>query len=379
MPFGLYLHFPFCRNRCAYCNFYKELHDVALERRFYDALKIETEMAVTACPEDSCEITSIYIGGGTPSLTDPELFGDWLEQVRRLFRISESVEFSFECNPESVTRELLQELQGYGMNRPVFGIQSFHRGLLRLLEREHDVRDSHQSVYFANVLWFENFGADLIFGLPAQTGKMLSTDLDELTDLEPPHVSFYQLTIESGTSLAEQIRDGLLRTPDEDLMFAFYRAGSEHLMEKGYVRYEVSSFAKPGYECRHNLGCWEGDDYLGLGPSAHSFLDGCRFANARSLTEYLERLQGGKRPVVNDSSGVEERMIETIMLGLHTSRGVNRKRFAGRFGRDVEECLNSDQYAMLIESGHLVTEGDTLRLSDNGIYLADEIARRLIK
>jgi len=379
MSFGLYLHFPFCRNKCSYCDFYKELYDHELERQYYKALQIETELVARQLDSSDKEISTIYIGGGTPSLTSLELFENWLNNLRSLFDIRSDVEFSFENNPESVTVDLLSWLEGLGVNRPAFGIQSFNVQLLRLLDRKHRPDDSHRAVYLANALGFGSFGVDFLYGLPNQTGKLLSVDLDELIDLNPPHVSFYHLTVEEGTPLYGRVKSDRLRMPDDDLTTALYRGGAALLTDAGYERYEICSFAKPGHECRHNLAYWEGGDYLGLGPAAHSFMDGRRFANSRDISKYVDSLLNGKRPLIVDESGLEQRMTEAIMLGLRTTRGINRSRFASRFGRQLEDRLERTQYDMLVESGHLIPDRGSLRLSDEGLLLADEITRRLVK
>ncbi|MBI5265914.1 MAG: radical SAM family heme chaperone HemW [candidate division Zixibacteria bacterium] len=378
MPFGLYLHFPFCRNKCSYCDFYKELYDARLEVRFFEALKIETELAAMAFGPFDREISTIFIGGGTPTLSNPDLLAGWLEQLRRLFIVPDGIEFSIENNPDSVTAEKLTTFRQLGVNRPTFGIQSFKPQLLQLLNRKHNPADSARSVYLTNALGYTNFGADLIFGLPRQTSKMLSEDIDELIDLDPPHISFYQLTVEPHTTLAERVQSGSLVMPDPDLSLALYRGGCARLAEAGYIRYEVSSFAKPGFECRHNMRYWDGSDYLGLGPSAHSFMIGQRFANVPDVEQYIHLLSQGRRPVIADVSGIAERMVEAIMLGLRTSKGIDRQRFAVRFGRSVEERIDLRQYGLFVKSGHVIDENETIRLSDDGICVADEIIRRLV-
>ncbi|HWR83545.1 MAG TPA: radical SAM family heme chaperone HemW [Candidatus Deferrimicrobium sp.] len=378
MPLGLYVHFPFCRNACSYCDFYKELHAADAESSFYAALKRETTLAADELEVYDREISTIFIGGGTPSLTNVPLLSDWLQQLKKHFAVPSGIEFTIECNPESVTLESLRAFMELGINRPIFGIQSFDPRLLGLLHRRHDPHQSHRSVYYANALGFRNFGVDLIFGLPGQTSKMLSADLDQLVDLEPPHISFYQLTVEAGTPLAAMVASGAVKPPDPELAMAMYRGGCERLAEAGYRRYEVSSFARPGFECRHNLRYWEGGDYLGLGPSAHSFIDGRRFANVSNIEKYMTLLDGDTLPRIADESGIEHRMYEAIMLGLRTSRGISRADFSERFGVPVEARLNREQYCLLIESGHLLPDGKSLRLSDEGILVANEITRRLI-
>jgi oxygen-independent coproporphyrinogen-3 oxidase len=378
MPFGLYLHFPFCRNKCSYCDFYKELYDARIEVRFFEALKIETELAAMAFAYADREISTIFVGGGTPTLANIDLFAKWLEQLRQLFHVPAGIEFSLENNPDSVTAEKLAVFKELGVNRPTFGIQSFNTQLLQLLNRKHNPTDSARAVYLTNALGYKNFGADLIFGLPKQTTRMLSDDLDAIVELDPPHISYYQLTVEPNTTLAERIRSGSLIMPDPDLSLAMYRGGCARLADAGYERYEVSSFAKPKYECLHNQRYWDGSDYLGLGPSAHSFMHGQRFANVGDVHEYVKMLGEGKRPVVADVSGTNERMVEAIMLGLRTTRGIDRHQFAVRFGRVVEDRIDQRQYELFVNSGHLIDDSGTIRLSDDGICVADEIIRRLV-
>ncbi len=379
MPVGLYVHYPFCSFLCSYCNFYKELYEDGLEKRFYAALTTETELAAKLYGSYGAEISSIFIGGGTPSLTNHHLFAKWLQHLREHFTVPDGIEFTVEFNPESATLENLTVFKELGVNRPIFGIQSFNTRQLKILNRKHIPHQSHRAVYYANALGYTNFGVDLIFGLPTQTSRMLSADLDQLLDLDPPHVSFYQLTLEPGTELGAQIDSGSLKMPDHELRMAMYRGGCERLAEAGYKRYEVSSFAKPGFECRHKLGYWEGNDLLGLGPSAHSFMSGNHFINTSNLSRYIEQLQAGKLPRVADETGVERRMTEAIALGLRTSRGISRSQFSERFGVPIETRLNREQYHQLVESGHLLPDKDMLRLSEEGILQADEITRRLIE
>ncbi len=378
MAFGIYLHYPFCTNLCSYCDFYKERYAPEAEARYFAALLEETELVLAELMPRRRQVDSIYIGGGTPSLANIEFIEHWLALLHRRLNFAPNLEFSLECNPESVTGEKLARLSQLGMNRPVFGVQSFNRDQLALLARNHDLHHTYQAVYLANALGFSNFGCDLIFGLPGQNSDDLSRDLDQLLDLEPPHVSFYQLTIEPGTPLAEKVRRRKVRLPDDDLMLALYRGGVERLAEAGYERYEVSSFARPGFECRHNVNYWEGGDYLGLGPAAHSFVDNRRLFNVSNLVEWMESVSRGELAVQEDTSGSEQRITEAIMLGLRTSRGINREVFARRFGCALEECLDTEQYNLLVESGHVIPDRGYVRLSDDGLLVADEITRRLL-
>jgi len=379
MQLSLYVHFPFCKNKCSYCDFYKELHNKEHEKVFYQALCIETELASEDPYLQNAEIDTIFIGGGTPSLSNLNLFADWLSHLKRFFTISDKLEFSIECNPESITLEKLKILSELGVNRPIFGIQSFDTKTLKLLDRKHSIHDSYRAVYNTNLLDIKNFGVDLIFGLPHQNSQRLSSDIDQIIELEPAHISFYQLTVEPGTILAKRIDKGRLKLPDPDLMLGLYRGGCEKMAEEGYNRYEVSSFAREGLECRHNIRYWDGSDYLGLGPAAHSYINNQRFYNIDNLNEYNTKLLSGIFPRTIDKSGTEERMTEAIMLGLRMSRGINRANFRKRFGISLRDRLDKTQYNLFIESGHLIPDKGSLRLSDEGFHIADEITLRLVK
>jgi len=378
-PISLYLHYPFCRNRCSYCDFYKETYDSERQRRFADVLTIETELAIARHGLSGRTVETIFIGGGTPSLIEPELLSRWVDQLRSLLQFSESVEFSIECNPESVDPEKLECWQALGINRPVFGMQSFNTSLLTRLGRKHYPRDSQRAVYHANALGYRNFGVDLIFGLPGQTMGMMSSDIDEVLALAPPHISFYQLTVEPGTELASRIEAGKLREIDDETALGMYRGGSERLIESDYIRYKVSSFAKAGFECRHNLGYWTGREYLGLGPAAHSFIASERYFNPSDLDEYTSALDAGRLPARRDESGPEERMTEAVLVGLRLARGISRREFVKRFGVPLDDRLNRSQYDILTASEHLIDDEASLRLSDEGVYLADQITRRLVR
>ncbi|MFQ6008786.1 MAG: radical SAM family heme chaperone HemW [Candidatus Zixiibacteriota bacterium] len=379
MPLGLYVHYPFCQHLCSYCTSCQVLHSRDLEKQFFQALITETELTAEKLVSDDTIISSIYVGGGTPSLASLDLFADWLEHLKHHFKILENVEFTLEFNPESATRGNLTAFKELGVNRPIFGVQTFDSCLLKILHRKHTAHHSHRAIYCAYAIGYRNFGVDLIFGVPTQTSRRLSADLDQLLDLEPPHITIRQLTLKPGTRLAEKVTGGNLRMPGHELIQAMYRGNCERLSEAGYVRYEVSSFAKPGFECHHKLDYWEGNDLLGLGLSAHSFIDGEHFLNVTDLGTYIEQLKTSRLPRVPDRVGVEKLMIEAIAEGLRTTRGINRSRFSDRFGVPIEARLNRSLYYQLVESGHLLPELGNLRLSDTGILQVDEITKKLIE
>jgi oxygen-independent coproporphyrinogen-3 oxidase len=379
MSLGLYIHFPFCTNFCSYCDFYKEKHNLELEAAYYRALDTELTLAIRTIDPDQRDLASIYIGGGTPSLTDLKDLERFISKIKKLFNPLKDLEFSFEINPESIDTEKLQFLKALGVNRPIFGIQSFNLRHLKLLNRKHILEDSYRAVYLARAIGYDNFGIDMIFGLPKQTAKTLSDDLNQIIELMPPHISYYQLTVEKGTPLENKIESGKLKLPDSDLSAGMYRGINEELSKHKYFRYEISSFALPGYECRHNLRYWEGGDFLGLGPSAHSFIGEHRFANSADLHYYLKQLSINKRPLILDTDSREARIAEAIMLGLRTARGIERQQFLHRFGIAVEDAVDMANYESLVSGGMIAPNDKHVKLTESGFPLADEIIRRLVK
>lgn len=377
MSISLYVHFPFCTNKCHYCDFYKEVHDKPTEEKFYELLAVELELAIESVSART--ISTIFIGGGTPSLTNLDLFEKFIRLVKQNFSLAPNVEFSLECNPESINLEVLTRLKEIGVTRPTYGLQSFNTDTLQVLGRDHNVHQSHQAIYLTNALGFKTYGVDLIFGVPKQSSQMFSAEVEQLIDLDPPHISFYQLIFEEDTPLYTKYLDKQIIPLDDDLILAMYKSGCDKFKDAGYVRYEICSFAKPYHECRHNISYWDGSDYLGLGPSAHSFIDDVRFYNSSSLAEYFSSLE--KRELLReiDESGIEERISEAIMLGLRTEWGVNKKKFFKRFEKDVFDYIDKHQIEMLEKSGHLIVDDEKLKLTDEGFFVIDEVTERLVK
>ena len=379
MAISLYIHFPFCGNACGYCDFYKEKYDPEHEEEFCKAVLTELKLAKDSIKKEDRVLETIYIGGGTPSLIDFWHLKHLVSMIKEYFEIDPLAEFSFEINPESIDSEKLLALKELGINRPVFGIQSFNAKLLGILGRKHNLNDSYRAVYLSGACGFKNFGIDMMFGLPHQNSRMLSDDLNQLIDLAPPHISYYQLTLTEDGPLRKKIDRGKLRLPDQDLTAAMYRGIYQELKKHSYIRYEISSFAIPGFECKHNLRYWEGGDFLGLGPSAHSFIGNRRFANTADTKTYTDKLANGERPLVYDTESRDSRITEAIMLGLRTARGIEREAFEHRFGMPIEKAISRESLEMLVKEKLIDPGDDYIKLTDFGFPLADEIIRRLVK
>ncbi len=380
---SLYVHFPFCSRICGYCDFHKELFDRRKEMLYFQALAVDTEIAareVTAKRKKAAKIVleSIYIGGGTPSLASPKLFSAWVAQLKELFEFADDLEFTVEVNPESANAENLAVFQQNGVNRLSVGVQSFNTASLKTLDRRHKVEDTLRVFYTARASGIDNISADLIFGLPDQTLHQLHHDITELLDLEPSHISYYQLTVKDNTPLARDVETGKLRLPDNDTMAVFYRAGSDCFADNGFERYEVSSFAKDGARSRHNKRYWSNQPYLALGPGAHGYNGEHRYSLVSDTEKYVSSLlNDNRRPLMWDRLTEHDRMLEDIMLALRTTDGLEISRFRKLHSRSPEEIFNSDEYHNLLDNGHLEISKGRLRLSDDGLALADEIIARL--
>ncbi len=319
-PRGLYVHFPFCRKKCPYCGFFvlagrHELHDA-----YWQAVLAEVRERTAQWGR---EFATVYLGGGTPSLSSARSLGRFLEQLLRLLGLPPDAEITVEANPETLDRERLHALRAVGVNRLSIGAQSGLDPELRLLGRTHTPREVEQAVDRARRAGFENLNLDLIFGLPGQTPRHLEASLHWAVALEPEHLSVYSLTLEPGTLFHREARRGRLQLPDEATMVALYRLREDFLESHGYHLYEISNFARPGYESRHNLLYWCHRPYLGVGLSAASFryhtpTAGERWVQHRSLVRYL---QDERTPTV-EQLDARALLLERVFLGIRLREGI---------------------------------------------------------
>ena len=384
MPYSLYFHIPFCTHRCAYCDFNTYAGQERLIPAYVEALCREIEFVGSRLPSPSGNgvgespqhggeaVHTIFFGGGTPSLLSPPQFEKILQTVRDLFDLSDQsyLETSLEANPGTVTLDSLRGLRRAGFNRISFGVQSFHPGELRQLERIHDPFDVLNAVRWAHQAGFENLNLDLIYGLPEQTLARWQANVKHAVELGPQHLSLYALTIEQGTPYGRWAAHGLLPLPDPDLAADMYEWVSDYLEGQGYEQYEISNWARPGYQCRHNLQYWRNQPYLGFGAGAHGCANGRRFSNVLRIKTYIERVSpiafrsdpatpASPPPLspsplfsapllstlffpLSPATVTQTRltpfieMQETMMLGLRlTNEGVSADAFYQRFGQDL--------------------------------------------
>ncbi len=372
----VYIHIPFCKQRCKYCDFNSYAGLDPFHGPYVRALL--SEINFQALRLDDIDAPSIYIGGGTPTLLNPLYMDALLAEVYRWFSVSDAAEVTIEANPETVTKEKLVQLRRAGVNRLSIGFQSLDDGLLKLLGRKHSAQQAVSAFKDAREAGFNNVNIDLIFGIPGQSLAGWAVTLEQAASLDPEHISCYGLTVEPGTLLEREIAAGKLQVPDEDLqadMFA-YTMGS--LAESGFEHYEISNYAKSGRRCRHNLVYWDNGDYIGFGAGAHSKIGSKRFYNTANPKEYIESIgaRGASISEITDLS-TGNMISETIFLGLRKIEGLDLKSFEARFGRSVYD-IYSAQIAKLAEDGLLEQDNGSLRLTDKGILLGNEVFSRFI-
>jgi oxygen-independent coproporphyrinogen-3 oxidase len=370
---GVYIHIPFCRARCSYCDFATGAYEGALAERYVRAVAREVERFDLAGPR--AEVDTVYFGGGTPSLLTPAQVSGLLDAVRRRFRVSAAAEVTLEMNPGTVTPEALRALRAAGVNRASFGAQTFDERELKRLGRTHTAEDARRTLSLLRDAGFTNISFDLIAGLPEQTLEAWERNLDEALALRPEHLSLYLLEVHEGTPLAEQIRRRVWRAPDPDLAAEMYRLMVERTRRAGYEQYEISNFCLPGHESRHNLKYWTAAPYFGFGCSAHSF-DGRaqRWSNERDTHAYLRLIEErGSAFATRDRLDARSASAEALFLGLRLlSRGVNLAEHRARYRRDVRAEFAAD-LARFDEAGLIELDGDVLRLTPAGALLSNEV------
>lgn len=390
-PLSLYIHIPFCTLKCSYCDFNSYAGIDEFMEPFVEALT--KELRRWGAIADGRPIPTVFFGGGTPSLLPLVNVQQIMTELRDAFALDGDAEISFEANPGTVTEQYLRELVSLGINRLSFGVQSFHDDELAALDRIHTAEEARQGYRWARDAGFLRVNLDLIYGLSEQPIERWQATLEEAISLEPEHLSLYALTVEEGTKLAYDIDHGRVTGPDPDAQAAMYEYSMERLETTEYSQYEISNWARRGEECRHNLVYWRNDEWLGLGPGAHSHWGGFRFADVYSPRQYIERLANAPdvepaldpaailaaMPQVStrEAQHSDTAMADTAILALRLNAGLELWEFRRRFGRDFE-----DVYAAvlpeLLELGLIERENGMVRLTRPGRLLANEVFVRLL-
>ena len=367
---ALYVHVPFCRARCGYCDFYSTVLEPPAVRPLVDALIAELEQARAG---GALAFETIFIGGGTPTVLPAPQLERLLQSSGRLARPGADVEFTVEANPATVDAEIAEVLAAGGVNRVSIGAQSFDAAELRMLERTHRPEQVAQTVAVCREHGLRRISLDLIFAIPGQTLASWRATLQAAVALGPEHLSCYGLTFEPGTRLHADLEAGRVRRVDHDLEADMYEATIDALAAAGLRQYEISNFARPGAECRHNLTYWHNQPYLGIGPSAAGYIDGARYKNVADVAEYVEAIGAGRSPRCEEERLPPARAAgETAMLALRLVEGLNRRRFTERFGQDPTVFF-ADAVAKHVPAGLLDVTDTSIRLTRRGLLLADGV------
>lgn len=363
---GIYIHIPFCKRKCAYCDFISFSDKTKLIEKY--VLALEKEIDKCNINKDNYIIKTIYFGGGTPSFIESKYIVEILNNIKKKFNISEEVEITIEINPGTVTEEKLKDYYNAGINRISFGLQSTRSELLKLVGRIHSYSSFIEGYNLARKIGFKNINVDLMIGLPVQTLEDVKKDLERIIELKPEHISVYSLIVEEGTKIEEKIKNKELYLPPEELERKMYWEVKKQLEKAGYVHYEISNFAKPGYESKHNLSCWNQEEYLGFGIAAHSYFNGERYSNTEDFDKYFEHPEDSK--IIHEKQTQEDKQREFMLLGLRKIEGVKISDFKNKF-IDNPIYLYRESLSKLVTQGLIEIDIDSIRLTNRGIDLAN--------
>ncbi|HEX2889253.1 radical SAM family heme chaperone HemW [Vineibacter terrae] len=384
--FGIYVHWPFCRSKCPYCDFNSHVRDAVDQRRWRNALQAELWHYATQTPGRA--VTSIFFGGGTPSLMPPETVAAVIESIRNLWPVSPDVEITLEANPTSVEAARFEALRAAGVNRVSLGVQAFDAQALRFLGREHDVGDALAALALARDI-FPRHSFDLIYARPGQTVDAWRAELDQALGFVGDHLSVYQLTIERGTRFWQDHARGLFTLPDEDTQAALFEATQARLADSYLPAYEISNHARTGGACRHNLAYWRYEDYVGIGPGAHGRVpspgDGDASARKRATRQatgpeaWLEQVEAHGHATAEDTIVQGADLVaEALMMGLRLTDGIDRTVFRRVTGVDPVAACDADALHRLVDGGFLAISAQTLRATARGRQVLNAVLARLL-
>lgn len=370
---GIYIHIPFCKSKCAYCNFFSQASEKSMNN-FVEALLNEIDCRKDYI--DDKEVKTIYFGGGTPSLLPVCFIDKILDRINKIYNVSSKAEISLEVNPDTVNRERLMDYKTLGINRISVGIQSFFDDDLGYLSRKHDSKHALQLIDDLKAVDFEKLNLDLIYGIPTQTEEKWNKNLDIFFSTGITHLSAYALTVEPKTILGQKIKNGILKNVSEEDAVNHYRILVRRAKEEGFEHYEISNFAKPSYRSQHNSIYWNDEPYLGFGPSAHSYNGVSRQWNVSNLSQYINYMGMSDEIVEKEILSIEDKYNEYVMTSLRTSWGCNVDRISEKYGDKYSRHFlkNIQEY---LESGKIIQNKNNYFLTDEGMLFADGIAADL--
>lgn len=372
---GVYIHIPFCKKKCYYCDFISFENRCDEIPQYIESLKEE----IRKFDFSNYNVTSIYIGGGTPSYIDSKYIKYILDKLKTRVKFDD-IEITIEINPGTVTEEKLKEYKEAGINRISIGLQSTNNNLLKEIGRIHTYEEFLEAYQLVNKIGFNNINVDLMLALPGQTTKDLKESLDKIINLNPNHISVYSLIVEEGTKISKLLEEGKISLPEEEQERRMYWYVKDILELKGYNHYEVSNFSKKGKESRHNMNCWNQEEYIGFGVAAHSYINNVRFSNTDNIKEYIKNIKENnseKNITIEEEQTLEDKKKEFMMLGFRKIEGVDVSKFKEKFV-DNPLFLYREKLNKLTEEGLIEVDLNNIRLTNKGLDLANLVFEEFI-
>lgn len=366
---GIYIHIPFCKQKCSYCDFISFAGKEECIQEYIESLKKEIENF----DNDNYEVDTIYIGGGTPSFIDSKNIIEILGTIRNKFNVKSNAEITIEINPGTVNEKKLQDYVKAGINRVSIGLQSTNNKILKQIGRIHTYEEFLNTYSLARKVGIKNINVDLILALPEQTLEDLNTSVDNIIELQPEHISVYSLILEDGTLMKKLVDENKIKLPSEELEREMYWKVKEKLESSGYAHYEISNFSKKGFESKHNLNCWEQKEYIGFGLAAHSYINNRRFCNTSNLKDYIKNIQNSnfKNNIeICEIQNEENKKKEYMLLGLRKIDGVNVQEFKNKFV-DNPIYLFHKELEKLVNEGLIEIDLNQIKLTNKGLDLAN--------
>lgn len=380
---GIYIHIPFCKQKCKYCDFISYSNKEEKIKEYIKALQKEIQIKLKKYQKEYL-VDTIYLGGGTPSYIEPEKIVDIIKTVKNIIQMKENVEITIEVNPGTVTKRKLEIYKNVGINRLSIGLQTTNHERLKQIGRIHTYEMFLETYQMAKEVGFTNINVDLMIGLPKQRLKEIETDLENILLLQPNHISIYSLIVEEGTVLEKELREGKLILPEEDLEREMYWKVKEILEKNEYEHYEISNFAKKGYQSKHNWNCWNQKEYLGFGIAAHSYMNNIRYSNIDNLQEYIEQMQYAEKiedlkkiEQIQEVQNKEEKQKEYMLLGLRKLKGISIQEFKKIF-LENPIYLYRKELDKLVKEELIEVDLDSIRLSNRGLDLANLVWEEFI-
>lgn len=365
---GIYVHIPFCKQKCYYCDFISYAKKEEVVEQYISSLKKEIKEQSKRVNKNENSITTIYIGGGTPSFINENYIKEILNEIKQNYNIKQDSEITIEVNPGTVNEEKLEEYRKIGINRLSIGLQSTKDNLLKQIGRIHNYEEFVTCYKLARKIGFKNINVDLMLGLPNQTLKDIEESLNEIIKLNPEHISFYSLIVEEGTPIEKMIEQKVLELPNEEIERKMYWDAKKILEDNGYNHYEISNFAKKGYESKHNLNCWNQKEYLGFGVAAHSYFENKRYCNIDCIEDYCKNIENGdikNNKTICEIQTEEEKKKEYMLLGLRKIEGINIQEFKNKFvenpiykfHKELEKLVNEELIEIDLNQIKLTNKG----------------------